>query len=54
MGRILLLIAVAVAAFFLLGSVLGFLFGILKWVLIIGVVALAVGALSKIMSSRRA
>ncbi|WP_433257147.1 hypothetical protein ACQPYK_19580 [Streptosporangium sp. CA-135522] len=39
MQRILLIVAAALLAFLLLGSVLGFLFGLLKWALIIGLVA---------------
>ncbi|GGT04836.1 hypothetical protein GCM10010156_73250 [Planobispora rosea] len=42
MGRILLIVAAVVIAFMLLGSVLGFLFGLLKWALIIGLVAVVV------------
>ncbi|GIH95893.1 hypothetical protein ACFFMN_40735 [Planobispora siamensis] len=42
MGRILLIVAAVIVAFMLLGSVLGFLFGLLKWALIIGLVAVVV------------
>ncbi|MEO3809028.1 hypothetical protein ABGB17_08505 [Sphaerisporangium sp. B11E5] len=49
MGRILLAIAVVVAAFFLLGSLIGLITGLIKWALIIGVVVLAVTMLSKIL-----
>ncbi|GII65508.1 hypothetical protein Skr01_55930 [Sphaerisporangium krabiense] len=52
MGRILLIAIAVIAGFFLLGSVLGLIAGLVKWALIIGVVALAVLALTKIFSSR--
>jgi hypothetical protein len=38
MGRILLIIAAVIAALFLLGPVLGFVFSLLKWILIIGAI----------------
>jgi hypothetical protein len=47
MGRILLIIAAVVAALFLLGPLVGFVFGLLKWVLIIGGIAVAVVFASK-------
>ncbi|WP_203990956.1 hypothetical protein [Sphaerisporangium rufum] len=51
MGRILLLAAGVVVAFLLLGSVIGFVVGALKWALIIGIVVLAVMALGRILRS---
>ncbi|MEU8272128.1 hypothetical protein AB0B89_33865 [Sphaerisporangium sp. NPDC049002] len=51
MGRILLLVVAVIAAFFLLGALLSLVAGIVKWALIIGVVILAVTALSKIFRS---
>ena len=42
MGRILLIIAAVIAAFILLGPLVGFLFGLVKWALSIGAVALGV------------
>lgn len=42
MGRILLIIAAVIAALFLLGPLLGFVFSLVKWVLIIGAVFCAV------------
>ncbi|WP_406315635.1 hypothetical protein OHA77_01820 [Streptosporangium sp. NBC_01639] len=42
MGRILLIVAAVVLAFLLLGPLLGFVFGLLKWALIIGLVAVVV------------
>ncbi len=47
MGRILLVILAVIAALFLVGPLLGFAFGVLKWVLIIGGVAVAVMLASK-------
>ncbi|ADG89354.1 hypothetical protein TBS_33900 [Thermobispora bispora] len=44
MGRILLYAALAIAAFFLLGSLIGFVFTIVKWLLIIGSITLIVWA----------
>ncbi|MET8001085.1 hypothetical protein [Nonomuraea glycinis] len=38
MGRILLIIAAVIAALFLLGPLLGFVFSLLKWILIIGAI----------------
>ncbi|GGL07021.1 hypothetical protein Sme01_12160 [Sphaerisporangium melleum] len=52
MARILLLIAVVIVGFMLLGTVIGLIAGILKWALIIGVVVLAYLALSRILRSR--
>jgi hypothetical protein len=52
MGRILLIAVVVVAAFFLLGSLLGLLAALLKWALIIGLVALAVGFVMKLSRDR--
>ncbi|MBB6473232.1 hypothetical protein [Sphaerisporangium rubeum] len=53
MGRILLVIAAVVVAFFLLGSLIGIITGLIKWALIIGVVVLAVTMLAKIVRSSR-
>jgi hypothetical protein len=55
MGRIVLIAAAAVLAFFVLGSVLGFVFGfvfsLLKWVLLLGLIALAVAGVLKLLST---
>jgi hypothetical protein len=47
MGRILLIIAAVIAALFLIGPLMGLVFGLVKWGLIIGAVALGVMFLSK-------
>jgi predicted lipid-binding transport protein (Tim44 family) len=52
MARILLLIAAVIIGFMLLGTVISLVAGILKWALIIGVIALAIMALSRIFNSR--
>ncbi|WP_327047376.1 hypothetical protein OG320_05635 [Microbispora sp. NBC_01189] len=51
MGRILLIAAAVVVGFFLLGSVIGLIFGALKWVLIIGAIALIVSVVFKLTRS---
>ncbi|GII56780.1 hypothetical protein Pth03_51690 [Planotetraspora thailandica] len=51
MGRILLIAAAVVVGFFLLGSIMGILFGLLKWVLIIGAVALIVSVVVRLTRS---
>lgn len=51
MGRILLIAAAVVVGFFVIGAVLGFLFSVLKWVLILGVIALAVAGVLKLTRS---
>jgi len=51
MGRILLIVAAVVIAFLLLGSVLGFLFTLLKWVLVIGLVGVVVMFASRLFRS---
>jgi hypothetical protein len=51
MGRILLIVVAVIAAFFLLGTLLSLVAGLVKWALIIGVVVLAVAALSRILRS---
>ncbi len=51
MGRILLIAVAAVVGFFILGAVLGFLFSVLKWVLILGLIALAVAGVLKLTRS---
>ncbi|GAB3134583.1 hypothetical protein OHB01_01440 [Microbispora hainanensis] len=53
MGRILLIAAAVVVGFFLLGSVIGLIFGALKWVLIIGAIALIVSVVLKLTRSSR-
>ncbi|GGO15622.1 hypothetical protein [Microbispora bryophytorum] len=53
MGRILLIAAAVIVGFFLLGSVIGLLFGALKWVLIIGAIALIVSVVFKLTRSSR-
>ena len=51
MGRILLIAVAAVVGFFLLGAVLGLLFNVLKWVLILGLIAAAVAGVLKLTRS---
>ena len=51
MGRILLIAAAVVVGFFLLGSLIGFIFGVLKWVLIVGAIALIVSVVLKLTRS---
>lgn len=51
MGRILLTVAAVVLAFLVLGSLLGFLFGLLKWALIIGLVAVVVMFVARLFRS---
>ncbi|WP_169947336.1 hypothetical protein [Microbispora sp. H11081] len=51
MGRILLIAAAVIVGFFLLGSVIGLIFGALKWVLIIGAIALIVSVVLKLTRS---
>ena len=53
MGRILLIAAAVIVGFFLLGSVIGLIFGVLKWVLIIGAIALIVSVVLKLTRSSR-
>ncbi|WP_062435096.1 hypothetical protein [Herbidospora daliensis] len=48
MGRILLYAVIAVAAFFVIGWLIGLVFGLLKWVLILGVIGLAVMGVMKL------
>ncbi|WP_062354432.1 hypothetical protein [Herbidospora yilanensis] len=52
MGRILLYAVMAVAAFFVIGWLIGLVFGLLKWVLIIGVIGLAVMGVMKLTSGK--
>lgn len=47
MGRILLIITAVIAALFLLGPLVGLVFSLVKWGLIIGAVVLGVMFLSK-------
>ncbi|MFI6513196.1 hypothetical protein ACIBCT_36815 [Streptosporangium sp. NPDC050855] len=51
MGRILLIVAAVVIAFLLLGSVLGFLFTLIKWALIIGLVGVVIMFASRLFGS---
>ena len=51
MGRILLIVAAVVIGFLLLGSVLGLLFTVLKWALIIGLVGVVVMFVSRLFRS---
>ena len=53
MGRILLIVAAVVLAFFLLGSLMGIIFGLLKWALIIGLVAVVVMFVTRLFRSSR-
>ncbi|MEU8380618.1 hypothetical protein [Streptosporangium sp. NPDC048865] len=54
MGRILLIVAAVVIGFLLLGSVLGLLFTLLKWALIIGLVGVVVMFVSRLFRSSNA
>ncbi|MBB2913608.1 preprotein translocase subunit SecD [Streptosporangium becharense] len=54
MGRILLIVAAVVLAFFLLGPILGFAFTLLKWALIVALVGGVVFAVSRLMRSSAA
>ncbi|SDH01004.1 hypothetical protein [Nonomuraea jiangxiensis] len=47
MGRILLVIAAVIAALVLLGPLVGFVFTLLKWALVIGAVAFGAMLLTK-------
>ncbi|MET8865840.1 hypothetical protein ABZW11_23130 [Nonomuraea sp. NPDC004580] len=49
MGRVLLIIAAVVAALLLLGPLVGFVFTLLKWALVIAAVLLGVVFLSKVL-----
>ncbi|GAA1296427.1 hypothetical protein Psi02_12750 [Planotetraspora silvatica] len=51
MGRILLIAAAVIVGFFVLGSIISLIFGALKWVLIIGAVALIVSVVVKLTRS---
>ncbi|MEW9533569.1 hypothetical protein [Microbispora sp. NPDC049125] len=53
MGRILLIAALVIVGFFVLGSVIGLIFGALKWLLIIGALALIVSVVLKLTRSGR-
>jgi hypothetical protein len=53
MGRILLFAAAIVLGFFVIGAVVGFLISMLKWVLILGVIALAVAVVLKFIGTAR-
>ncbi|WP_181019622.1 hypothetical protein [Nonomuraea typhae] len=50
MGRILLIIAALVAAFILLGPLVGFVFTLIKWGLIIGAVVFGVLLLKRVFA----
>ncbi|NAS24991.1 hypothetical protein GT755_25315 [Herbidospora sp. NEAU-GS84] len=52
MGRILLYAVIAVAAFFVIGWLIGLVFGLLKWVLILGLIGLAVMGVMKLTSGK--
>ena len=54
MGRILLYLVIAVAAFFVIGWVIGLLFGALKWLLIIGLIVGAYMFVTKCLGSKSA
>lgn len=49
MGRIVLITAAAVLGFFVLGAVLGFVVSLLKWLLPLGVIALAVAVVVRFL-----
>lgn len=51
MGRILLIAALVVVGFFVIGAVIGFIWSALKWILIIGLIVAAVMAVMKITRS---
>ncbi|MEZ0075692.1 hypothetical protein [Planotetraspora sp. GP83] len=51
MGRILLIAAAVIVGLFLFGSVIGLIFGALKWLLIIGAIALIVSVVFKLTRS---
>ncbi|WP_055479620.1 hypothetical protein [Sphaerimonospora mesophila] len=51
MARILLIAALVVVGFIVLGSVIGLIFSALKWLLIIGAIALIVSVVFKITRS---
>ncbi|MBB4935522.1 putative integral membrane protein [Lipingzhangella halophila] len=52
MGRILLIIAVAVAVIIVAGALFSLLMGLLKWGLILGAILLGVVGVSKLVKSR--
>ncbi|WP_285588622.1 hypothetical protein [Herbidospora sp. NBRC 101105] len=52
MGRILLYAVIAVAAFFVIGWLIGLVFGLLKWVLILGLIGLAVMGVMKLAGGK--
>ncbi len=54
MGRILLFAVAIVAGFFVIGAVLGWLFSLLKWVLLLGAIVLAVAAVLKLLGATKA
>jgi hypothetical protein len=51
MQRILLIAAILIVGFLVLGSVIGLIFSALKWLLIIGAVALIVSVVFKLVRS---
>ncbi|MDF5757127.1 hypothetical protein [Spongiactinospora sp. TRM90649] len=53
MGRILLGIAVVIVGFILLGWVIGLLGTLLKWALIIGVIAVVAGVVMRLVRANR-
>ncbi len=53
MGRILLYAVIAIAAFFVIGWLIGLVFGLFKWVLILGVIGFAVMVVMKLARGDR-
>ncbi|WP_204044893.1 hypothetical protein [Acrocarpospora phusangensis] len=51
MGRILMIAALVVVGFFVVGWLIGFVFSLLKWVLIAGLLALAVMGVMRLTRS---
>ncbi|MFG1696280.1 hypothetical protein [Nonomuraea sp. NPDC049309] len=49
MGRVLLIAAAVIAALLLLGPLVGFVFDLLKWALVIGLVLFGVAFVSKML-----
>lgn len=53
MGRVLLFAAVLVVGFFVIGTLLGILFTVLRWALILGLIGLAVAAVLRLTRGGR-
>jgi hypothetical protein len=53
MGRILLIIAAIVAAFILLGPLVGLIFTLIKWALVAGLVVLGVVIVKQVLDGTR-